>query len=198
MDDATTKAQLRSKVTIQEGPMNEIGTRRGKGHPLSSSWFDRVDVDALKKLRNSTTRLFERVSKTPSSANAWTSFSKVRKALAGKGYARGFIPVNAKATNERSGPLAYLCNIFHQPIIKGFFEERGIVVYEDLHALSEMVQWLWRSRIRRGDHVTVYVPSERMRGLLKIWLTRDGTASLISGVYCGESAIQVPRLMAAE
>jgi hypothetical protein len=44
------------------------------------------------------------------------------------------------------GSLAYLCNIFHQPIIKGFFEEKGIALYEDLHALSEMLQWLWRSQ----------------------------------------------------
>jgi hypothetical protein len=200
VDEAVMKVQLRSKVTIYEGPMNAIGTRRGKGHPLSSSWFDRADADALKKLKNSTTRFFERVSRTPSAANAWTSFNKVRKVLAGKGYARGFIPVNAKATNDHieKRSLAYLCNIFHQPIIKGFFEERGIQVYEELHALSEMVQWLWRSQIRRGDPVTVYVPSERMRGLLKMWLATDGTASLVKAAGQQSEPGHGPLLIAAE
>jgi hypothetical protein len=108
--------------------------------------------------------------------------------------------VNAKATNDyiEKRSLAYLCNIFHQPIIKGFFEERGIMVYEDLHALSEMVQWLWRSQIRRGDPVTVYAPSERMRGLLKMWLAADAddTATLLVATECGKEV--VPRLTAAE
>ena len=122
------------------------------------------------------------------------------KLVAGKGYARGFIPVNAKATNDHieKRSLAYLCNIFHQPIIKGFFEQRGIKVYEDLHALSEMVQWLWRSQVRRGDPVTVYVPSERMRELLKMWLATDGTTRLLAAIGRGSEAVQAPKLMAAE
>jgi hypothetical protein len=200
IDEEAIKARLRSKVRIYEGPMNEIGTRRRKGHPLSSSWFDRADDNALKNLKNSTTRFFEKVSKTPSAANAWTTFSKVRKALAGKGYARGFIPVNAKATNDyiEKRSLAYLCNIFHQPIIKGFFEERGIPVYDDLHALSEMVQWLWRSQIRRGDSVTVFVPSQRMRELLKMWMATNGTASLLTVVEHRFESGRVPQLIAAE
>ena len=55
-------------------------------------------------------------------------------------------------------------------MIKGYFEDRGIKVQEDLHALSEMVQWIWRSQIRRGDPITVFIPSERMRSLLIDWL----------------------------
>jgi hypothetical protein len=200
VDEGAMKSRLRSKVKIYEGPMNEIGTRRGKGHPLSSSWFDRADVNAIKKLKNSTTRFFEKVSRTPSAANAWTTFSKVRKVLTGKGYARGFIPVNAKATNDyiEKRSLAYLCNIFHQPIIKCFFEEQGIRVYDDLHALSEMVQWLWRSQIRRGDPVTVYVPSQRMRELLKMWIATNGTANLLEAVEHRLDPTHVTPLMAAE
>src|SRR5262245_54197911 len=142
----------------------------------------------------------KRVSRTPSAANAWTTFSKVRKTLAEKGYARGFIPVNAKATNDyiEKRSLAYLCYIFHQPIIKGFFADRGIQVYEDLHALSEMVQWLWRSQIRRGDPVTVYVPSQRMRELLKMWMASNGTASLLTVVEQRFESGRVPQLIAAE
>ena len=44
-------------------------------------------------------------------------------------------------------------------------------VFKDLYALSEMVQWIWRTRVRRGDSVHVYIPSKRMRGLLQAWLT---------------------------
>ena len=41
---------------------------------------------------------------------------------------------------------------------------------EDLYGLSEMIQWIWRSRIRNGEKINIYVPSIRMRTLLKSWL----------------------------
>jgi hypothetical protein len=44
-------------------------------------------------------------------------------------------------------------------------------VFKALYALSEMVQWIWRTRVRRGEPVHVYMPSKRMRGLLQAWLT---------------------------
>lgn len=180
-DEAAFKAKLRSLVSIYDGAMNAVGGAREGGQPLSSSWFDRASASVLKNLKSSTTKFFERIAKTPSALNGWTTFKKVKPTLKGKGYGRGFIPVNAKATNDyiEKGAMAYLANIFHQPIIKGFFEERGIPVYEDLHALSEMIQWIWRSRIRRGDPIHVYIPSERMRSLLQEWLAADSTAALI-------------------
>ena len=38
------------------------------------------------------------------------------------------------------------------------------------YALTEMVQWLWRSQIRNGKAVDVYIPSKRMREILQRWL----------------------------
>ena len=40
---------------------------------------------------------------------------------------------------------------------------------DDIYALSEMLQWIWRSRIRNGLSITVYIPSIRMRELLGEW-----------------------------
>ena len=33
-----------------------------------------------------------------------------------------------------------------------------------------MLQWIWRSRIRKGENINIYIPSMRMRQLLKNWL----------------------------
>ena len=33
-----------------------------------------------------------------------------------------------------------------------------------------MLQWLWRSALRDGKHIILYIPSKRMRDLLKAWL----------------------------
>jgi hypothetical protein len=92
-----------------------------------------------------------------------------------------FIPCNTKATNDHieKASLAYLCNVFHHPIIKAYFQDRGITVQEEIHALSEMIQWIWRSQIRRGDPIAVFIPSERMRSLFKQWLHSASWGDLI-------------------
>jgi len=40
-------------------------------------------------------------------------------------------------------------------------------------ALSEMLQFIWRSAIRDNQPIHLYVPSERMRKLLMDWLNED-------------------------
>ena len=43
-------------------------------------------------------------------------------------------------------------------------------VEEDAVALSELRQFVFRTRIRDNEEIFVYVPSKRMRLLLKKWL----------------------------
>ena len=53
----------------------------------------------------------------------------------------------------------------------GFLKARGVIVNQEGYALSEMIQWIWRSAIRNEtDEIIVYVPSARMRTLLQAWL----------------------------
>ena len=51
-----------------------------------------------------------------------------------------------------------------------FFKDKNIEVDVDAWGLSELIQWIWRSRIRKGEEINLYIPSSRMRGLLKDWL----------------------------
>ena len=78
--------------------------------------------------------------------------------------------------------VAYLINVFYNPLIKSYFESMGVPIYEDLYALSQMAQWMWRSRIREGEPIHVFVPSERMRGLLKRWLDADSAIELVNEI----------------
>jgi hypothetical protein len=59
------------------------------------------------------------------------------------------------------------------PNIQLFFESNGIPVDSDMYALSSLIQWVWRSAIREGNPITLYVPSSRMRGLLIKWLNDE-------------------------
>jgi hypothetical protein len=181
-EEGAIKARLREIVTIYEGPMNDVGAHQNQ---LSATWFKRPKSDAdIKRLRQSTINFFERIAQTPSAQNAWTTFKDAKSRLTGKGYGRGFISLGTKATNDHieKRSVAYLANIFHQPVIKGFFEQRGIFVHEEMHALCEMIQWIWRSGIRRGDPIHVFVPSKRMRNLLKTWLESDHAGLLWEAV----------------
>lgn len=125
-----------------------------------------------KKISNSTSNIFKKVFKTPSKNNAFTTFKDNKTKFSGSGYAKGFIPVNARATNDfrHKTSMAYLANRYFKPQHISFFRERGIILNEDLWALSELVQWLWRGCIRDDKKMNLYIPSYRMRNLLIRWL----------------------------
>lgn len=86
-----------------------------------------------------------------------------------------FVACSIKATNKYSNRhlCLYCINRFLQPQIADFYEKRGFSIDEDVYALSEMIQWIWRSAIRKGESITVYIPSERMRKLFLDWLGVD-------------------------
>jgi hypothetical protein len=43
-----------------------------------------------------------------------------------------------------------------------------------------MIQWIWRSAIRDGEEVYLYIPSKRMRTLLTDWM--DNISKGVSAV----------------
>ena len=79
-----------------------------------------------------------------------------------------------RATNDfrQKQDLAYLINVYYNPIIKNFFVDRGGDIDESKYALSELIQWIFRSGIRDGKPINLYIPSSRMRGLLEEWLEK--------------------------
>ena len=105
----------------------------------------------------------------------WTTLKDYKRELSGKGYTKGFLSLNARATNkyQNTKAAAYLVNIYMNPFIKKFFSSKRISVNEDRYALSELLQWLWRTQIRKGKPITVYIPSKRMRTLLINWIEEN-------------------------
>ena len=67
--------------------------------------------------------------------------------------------------------VAYPINKFMNPYVKKFFENNKVTVDEDGFAISEMLQFIWKSAIREGKKISLYIPSIRMRTLLKKWIT---------------------------
>lgn len=165
-----TFSKLKSLITIYEGKLNKIGDDK---FTMSKSWFNKSQNEQLiKKLQNNTTTYFKNNVKTPTKLNMWTCFKDHKPKLKGKGYTKGFVAVNARATNEfkEKESLAYLVNRVMYTYEKNFFISNGIEVNEDMFALSELLQWIWRSQIRDGLPINLYIPSSRMRNLLKQFL----------------------------
>ena len=88
---------------------------------------------------------------------------------------RAFIPHNLRATNEYSNThsLAYGVNRYISPYLIRYFKTKDINVNQDIYAISEMVQWIWRSRIRNGESISIYIPSSRRRKLFIKWLNNE-------------------------
>ncbi|MGL5458167.1 MAG: hypothetical protein ACRDBY_00970 [Cetobacterium sp.] len=147
-------------INIYEGNLNYTD-----GITLSSSWFDKADKDILKMVSNNTLNYFQNIVKGKSEDNMWTTLKSHKQSLKGKGYTKGFVEINARATNKykHKKNLAYVYNRFLNPIEKNFFISHGIVVNEELYALSELLQWVFRSQIREGEPINLYLPSKRMR-----------------------------------
>lgn len=126
----------------------------------------------MKKLKNSTYYYFKRVIKSKSKENMWTTFEDYKAQCKGEGYSKGFVPCNSRATNEYKDKTncAYLINRYYKPTINNFFTDKGVKIDEDIWSLSELIQWLFRSAIRDGKEINLYIPSKRMRNLLIQWL----------------------------
>jgi hypothetical protein len=158
---------------IDNDKLNCIGET---DNALSVSWFTRDKLThnkpMINNLKNNIGNYFKNIVKSPSNNNMWTTFKDYKKILQGSGYTKGFVAVNARATNDyiHKNYLAYCANIFINPVLKQFFAQKDIIINEDAYALSEMLQWIFRSAIRKEESIHIYIPSSRMRNLLIKWL----------------------------
>lgn len=179
LDTSSIKPKYRRLISLYEGPLNKCGNRYHKAQPLSSSWFEREcrkgASEKVKAIQKATYNFFFNVAQTKSDENMWTSKKSISKHLGGRGYQKGFVSSNMRATNEYRHKVscAYLVNKFIKRPLSSYFNEYGISPREDLYALTELIQWIWRAQIRDGKPINVYIPSERMRTIFKNWLEYD-------------------------
>ena len=153
--------------------MNDIGYDRTA---LSANWFKRrgKSHQDVKTVKNNLRNFFDRKTNSNSDTRLWTTFKECEDWLLGlRGrYASNFLSLNARATNayRETNCVAYLVNRFVDPNIAKFFATKDIQIDPDQFALSEMLQFIWRSAIRDNKEITLYIPSRRMRDLLLGWI----------------------------
>lgn len=156
---------------------------------LSKRWFADASQDktraGLKQLERQCRNAYDYMKKrgVRSQTFMYTVFNAYRDRLKSDGRhfptQKRFLPCNAKATNDYSNcnGVAYLCNRYFDVNCTNFLTQRAEIennpdlkFNNDVYALSELVQFIWRSNARQihsDKPVYVYVPSKRMRMLLQ-------------------------------
>lgn len=183
-DDPTNKVVVKKNYReliniLDDDKLNKIGDGY---YDLSVGWYMKRATDKdKKKLQLNMRNFFEHKVGAKAKECLWTTFSSQRNLLSSsdsgryKRYSDCFASINMRASNNWSDrtAVAYLVNRFMNLDICNYFENDDIRPDQNLFALSEMLQFIWRSAIRKNKPINLYIPSSRMRGLLKDWIDEN-------------------------
>lgn len=150
---------------------------------LSSNWHDKViafkkkaDIDKLLEGING----FYRKSKAKQGNFMWTTFKKHKELYEVLPFGKKdscFCSCTARATNKYAGKtnLAYMINLFPNSNINKFIEKLSVDISlkRNIFSLSSLIQWVFRSAIRKNEPINIYIPSSRMRKLFLDWLNGE-------------------------
>jgi len=193
-DEKAIKEKLRPLINLYQGRLNDIGKKNNvQNSTLSKNWYANAKPQVIKEVKSNLANYLRNVCQGKSEDVMWTVFGQKKNKknkhrhrgdvsrLEGKGYAKGFVSNNIKATNDyiNKKHVAYMQNTFYHPKIFNYFKDRGVVIHGDLHSLSEMIQLIWRSQIRKWEPIDVYIPSSRMRHLFECWLKTNSLSDLL-------------------
>ena len=182
-------------INIYEGKLNDVGNHK---NALSLSWYKK-NITKLSILKNNTNNYIRNIKKAKNNNACWTTFADYEKKIKGKGYTKGFLACNARATNvfQDRNVVAYLINRFLNPLIKQFFIGKEINFDEDQMMLNEMLQFLFRTAVRKNEPISLYCPSLRMRTLLKAFIEENKTleGDTRSNVALTSSDISLPQIL---
>jgi hypothetical protein len=190
-----TKAEIRRLITFETKYDEQFSEWK-----LDSTWYKKATPKQLSAIGNAIrnmgdhycaddpTRLAftakkKKVARTQISpgikARGYTSFihrpGKPRNDDHIDKHASCFVRCNAKASNDyrRKDVLVYAYNRFPMVPVTRFFERYQMDFDADHFALTEMLQWVWRSAIRDGKPIRLAILSKRMRQLFQEWLAED-------------------------
>lgn len=174
IDEMDRRVDLRDKIHILDNPrLNSIGEEEGA---LSLNWFKRTKTNEPEKLnilKNNISNVFKHIYPSKEKDRMWSTFKTFKEELQDKGYKNSFVTYNKRATNDyiHKKYLAYCLNVYMQTWAKNYLIDMGAKnISENMFAISTLIQWLFRSAIRKGEDVYLYLPSRRMRSIFTIWL----------------------------
>ena len=179
-DDVEWRKEIAKLIDVCDNPkLNKIGDyyKDASGNiqmsALSKSWFDNSSEELITLLKKNMVNYFSNIAKVKSKDRMWTCF-KAHKNIIKDAYvpAKCWIELNCRSSNEYANRnvVIYPINRYLNPFYTQFFSLKGISLDQNMYALSELIQWVFRSAIRNGEPIQIYIPSRRMRELFVGWL----------------------------
>ncbi len=171
MNFKTQKGQIKALIDLYDGDMNELGAGE---HNLGHASWERKGREQRQKIANAARRYFRRWA-TGDALHVndcmWSVYKDFKDKISVRDYDRAWCAYNLRATNKYRDcfALAYLVNVHEHPTITDWFRDNGEILNGELYSLSVMIQWIWRSSIREGRGIKLFLPSERMRNMLTEW-----------------------------
>lgn len=145
--------------------MNFIGRQP---YSITQKWILDHSDNLSDQIRMNIINFF--VNKMPSSTcnrsylKMWTTYNDCKNIIKGNGFTRRFVKMWDKNLQySESIYLAYIANNY-LPVK----EEHTLT--NDQYALSILINFIGRSSIRNGKDIYIYLPSLRMRRILKEWI----------------------------
>lgn len=82
---------------------------------------------------------------------------------------------SCRATNKYSFKwcLIHAYDRYPNAIVETYLQDYGVTPKRNVFATSEICQWVWRSRIRKGEPIVLAIANKRMYTLFKDWLDEE-------------------------
>lgn len=173
-DDAAFRKLAKNLINLYEGKLNDVGKVRGFLH---ADWMKskkyKEDRNILgKNMYN----YYRNISGSPSDEFMWTmewgkKGNEIKKIVGNRLSTRNYLDYmnNYTALKFYKSTLEFCVDVLMPKMLFNLFRGHVIDVNTNMYSLSILIQWIWRSRIRDGQPINLYLPSQRMRNLLIRW-----------------------------
>lgn len=184
-DSDTVRKEAKELITFCSLP----STRAVSGWSMSSTWYStNATKDQLKKIGGAVRAVYRKVGREnllitmpkESAVKEENKKANPRLVIPREVNVDGvFLYCGSRATNiyADKSVVLHAFNRYVNTVVKAYLQDYGseldAVPSDDLYALSEMIQWIWRSRIRNDQPIDVYILPTRMENLLKRWIDGD-------------------------
>lgn len=177
--DTIDKERLRSLITLVP-PSKKL-----MDYSMSATWWAEASGEQIKHVKNyiETTAkkygmLADDVLWTLPKSRAVKMGNNGKIIVKPKGYTKDsnrepcYLASNTRATNIYAHKRAMIHCYSRYPIqsVRSYLQDYGCPVEAGVFALSELLQWLWRGCIRKGEPMLVAIGSKRMHKLFLDWL----------------------------
>lgn len=178
-DDTLFRQSTKEKIKIYNGKLNfcqTLGENARGNMSLSKSFYESASRAYKKRIIDNANNFIRNIAHGRQKDTMWSVFKNQKDIIKGGGcYSKSFVSCNCRATNEYRNKrvLAYLLNIYMPPYLVHWLAHHQIQVDQEHFALTMLLQWVYRSRIRDGANIELYLPSARMRQILEKYLTHQ-------------------------